>query len=490
MVLGDTLILIPLLISALMIFGILPGRGRLSAAMLIFLVLVHVVAIGFRWQMAPGYLLAVILTFFLAAGRRQRWNSAGGVVMAAVVLGSWTLSVTLSIFLPLFELPRPTGPYTIGTRFLTVVDSTRAETLTVNDDDYRTLYIQVWYPARDGGRRAPYWRDTWKASSIAAASQGLGMLPFLWSHLGLIRTHALQNAPVSLQDPSYPVVVFSHGYGQIASFNTALIEEIVSHGYAVFNLYHTYETPFVVTEEGKVIQTTPDEEAMATPRMQSDRRAPVSSLAQLRDTSRLVEMDEMIQHLYRDGSFFLDRTDCWAEDILFALHRIPDISEEQFEGRLDSERVAVMGWSFGGGAAGVAALVDSNVSAGVNLDGWQYGHLLGRNLTTPFLFLMSEEHGDANQFFIDGAEADVYRLILRGAGHSNFTDLALSAELPGKLTGRLGTMDGRRGSEVSHKVVIEFLDRYLRGRESPFLDGSLTGYPEIDLEAKRTPARR
>jgi dienelactone hydrolase len=486
MVPGDALIILPLLASGLTLFGVSSTRGcRAAAAGLIALALLHGLSVGFRWQMFPAYALVALMASSLAARRRPRLKSLSGILSGIVLLGSIAASVLLSTLFPLFELPEPTGSYNIGTMFLEFVDPGRTEPLTAASGDHRTIYAQAWYPSAPGDSdvRAPYWRDAWKASSIAASSQGLGFLPFLWSHLGLIRTHAYQDAPISAEEISYPVVVFSHGYGQIASFNTALMEEIASHGYVVFNLSHPYETPFVVNERLQVIRTTPDRDALVALQERSPGEGSGSALGQLRDTSRLMDMDDMLQHLYRDATFLVDRTDCWAEDMLFVIDRIPELSDERFQGRLDAKRVAVMGWSFGGGAAGVATLVDSRIMAGMNLDAWQYGHLLGRNLRSPFLFLMSEAHGDANQFFLDKAEADVYRLSLRGASHSNFTDLALSAELPGKLTGRLGSIDGARGGVIVRRYVVEFLGRYVRDSDSDFLDGSSSEFPEIEFEA-------
>ncbi len=77
-----------------------------------------------------------------------------------VVLGVLALVVAAAppALLPVFQFPRPTGPYPIGTLTDHWIDSTRPEVFTADPSDRRELMVQLWDPARyqRGAPRAPY----------------------------------------------------------------------------------------------------------------------------------------------------------------------------------------------------------------------------------------------------------------------------------------------------------------------------------------------
>jgi hypothetical protein len=52
------------------------------------------------------------------------------------------------------ELPVPIGKFAIGRQFFYWTDETRLETITDAPDDKRRLFVQIWYPAKKGGKPA------------------------------------------------------------------------------------------------------------------------------------------------------------------------------------------------------------------------------------------------------------------------------------------------------------------------------------------------
>ncbi|MGW2156989.1 hypothetical protein [Nonomuraea sp. NPDC001699] len=75
-----------------------------------------------------------------------------------------------------------------------------------------------------------------------------------------------------------------------------------------------------------------------------------------------------------------------------------------------------------------------------------------------------------------GLRGDVVRVKIAGAGHRDFTDLAL---LPDKHRlghlGHLGLVDGQRVTRLVGALTLAFLDRYVEGRASealPLGDGA------------------
>jgi len=52
------------------------------------------------------------------------------------------------------ELPKPPGKFSIGRKFFYWIDESRAETITDDAGDKRKLFVQIWYPAKRGGKNA------------------------------------------------------------------------------------------------------------------------------------------------------------------------------------------------------------------------------------------------------------------------------------------------------------------------------------------------
>ena len=63
---------------------------------------------------------------------------------------------------------------------------------------------------------------------------------FLFDHLQLVRTHSKEDLEFSDYQPSYPVVLFSHGAGTTMEVATSQCEDLANHGYVVAAVDHTY----------------------------------------------------------------------------------------------------------------------------------------------------------------------------------------------------------------------------------------------------------
>ena len=60
------------------------------------------------------------------------------------------------------NLPKPSGPYDVGTQIFTWEDTTRFEWFTTYSKDYRKIVVQIWYPADYiSGAPIPY-LDQWQ----------------------------------------------------------------------------------------------------------------------------------------------------------------------------------------------------------------------------------------------------------------------------------------------------------------------------------------
>lgn len=85
---------------------------------------------------------------------------------------------------------------------------------------------------------------------------------------------------------------------------------------------------------------------------------------------------------------------------------------------------------------------------GINLDGWQPNHLNQNYFNCPFMFLFSEEHKGANDFFLEHSEHKVFDLSIKGTKHPNFNDMAIISGKLGRFSGLTGKIDGRYGLDI------------------------------------------
>jgi hypothetical protein len=68
-----------------------------------------------------------------------------------------------------------------------------------------------------------------------------------------LKTNSSRDLPVSPREKDYPVLIFSHGWGEHYSHSTILMEELASHGYIVFSIAHHYECKFSFYPDGQTI---------------------------------------------------------------------------------------------------------------------------------------------------------------------------------------------------------------------------------------------
>lgn len=134
------------------------------------------------------------------------------------------------------------GAHKVGFRSLTLVDKGRPDL--VNADPAtgqvplhaRTLTVDLWYPARDRrGAAAVTYRDSLVGEPPAP--------PVAFSVPGL----ALGNA--AAHGTGHPLVILSHGYGNVPAVMTWLTENLASKGYVVAAIRHADPNAYVVSAE-------------------------------------------------------------------------------------------------------------------------------------------------------------------------------------------------------------------------------------------------
>ena len=386
--------------------------------------------------------------------RRRRWKSAlcvaiGLLIVAAVVLGGWAVHAAGE------AIPAPTGSQKVGRTTFRWFDKSRAETQSPAVDDFRFLRVDLWYPATPASdsAAAPYSADYDKIKGH------LGLERWV---LGLLRTHAYVDPPMDTAGAPYPVILLSPGNGNNGADYTAFAEELVSYGFVVVTIDHPFQSRAIACPDGSVVTT-------------SD---PFSSAK--------ITADAFEKH-YRD------RVDERITDSQFVLDQLLNLNSQHggnFSGRLDLDRIGVMGHSIGGVAAAQACLVDERFKAAVNLDGrvrsLPFFPVESEHLKRPLLDLskgqppitekllaqqertreeLERTRGeDAHRYedLMRMAEADCYLVTIRGASHDSFGDSWLW--YPGPLDER------HEKTQTIRDYLRQFFQKYLQGKESPKLD--------------------
>ncbi|MCE5171865.1 DPP IV N-terminal domain-containing protein [Paenibacillus profundus] len=370
------------------------------------------------------------------------------------------------------DFQEPAGPYKVGTVSYHWVDGTREETLTERPGDKRELMVQIWYPADEEmcGERQPYFPDP--ALYAGALNRSLQLPLHLVIQLGAILTNSVLDAPLANGKRKYPVLIYSHGFGALANSSTFLVEQLVSRGYIVLGINHTYNCSITVFPDGRIAKFKD---------MGSQGTKVMNKLA----------------------------ADVWARDVRFILDRLEGLARhdaDRFAGRIDTSRIGILGHSFGGATAAQAIMQDPRLKAGLNMDGAFYGHPIpAAGLNRPFLYMydgkafsrdnletlikeyeklgISREEAVKELTIIFGRHDHVvanghYSLKFKSANHMSFTDFTLAVTADDSAA----ALAARRTHAIIHDFALDFFDHYIKGKPSSLFPGGGAGkYPEVEL---------
>ncbi|MFC9627479.1 alpha/beta hydrolase family protein [Streptomyces sp. NPDC056930] len=351
-------------------------------------------------------------------------------------------------------LPRPSGPYALGTMTLHLSDRSRRDPW-VATRPVRELMVQLWYPAHAA---ASLPRVPWMAGQAAAVFQQTGYL--LSEYVTLPDTHARIGAAADRRGGRRPVILYSHGHAQHRGSSTALVEELVSHGYVVVTIDHTYDAGQVEFPRGRV-------EKYAMPPLTGEDD----------DPTILKAVDVRVA----DTRFVLEELSRFVRGRRGPLpHGLGDI--------LDLSRTGMFGHSLGGATAASAMAAGVPITAGANLDGSLFGPVVANGLRKPFL-LMSEDADNKPSWPEIWPRLRGWRRHLRltGTRHFSYTDyetfMPQAATRLGatdeQLAEFIGPLDGTRGIDVQRHFLLAYFDLHLRGCRAPILDGPSPQYPEV-----------
>ncbi len=359
-------------------------------------------------------------------------------VLVFLVLTMNNCSLIFPVVAPFSDLPEPTGPYSVATHSSTWTDSSRDETFTA-DEDYRRLVVQTWFPIakQDDLSALPYIDDP--DLRLPALAKQLRLPLSLIGHFGDVRTHSTAAPDDFDWHQDFPIILFSHGLSGMRFQNTALIEELVSHGYVVFAADHSYGANITIFDDGETAQ------------YRAGKRRALN--ADFLNTIDLTQIDILVGDLsYIIDVIVADSTDSF-------LNELP----------IDRKKIGVMGHSLGGAVAITTMAVDSRVSAAMILDGWYApvpDGVIRSGLDNPIYHLGQEQWSDPDNYsrmdqLFSHSRGPIFKMLISGTYHTDFTDMPLFTPFS-LLIGYTRIVDPIWLNDLMRVNTKSFFDVYLK----------------------------
>jgi hypothetical protein len=408
--------------------------------------------------MVPAYFLWLIAFITALLKPVQKSSIFLRIVKIIGLVVILALSVALPSMFPVFELPQPTGPYQVGTKDI-LLQLDREEVITGDKTDQRTIMIKAWYPSNETDGEEDLYIDKGGRNGFA---QKYGLPPAIFDYLDKIETHVYKD--VEMADETFPVLIFSHGYNSKANGYYALLSELVSQGYVVFAINHTYESTGTTFLDGTEVYFDYGYAAQiesGTYQIVEPVRAAFKNGLSFEDRHPIVRQALTTY-------FVKDMVERWALDIEDVINELDEWNAEGFcKGRLDLSNIGVFGHSRGGGAAGQSLLIDDRIKAGANIDGVQWGQIVDTIFQKPFLFISADwppEHEDLNAHaYVNKSSSYFYEGMIFHSAHSNFMDIPFM--IPLKALSQAGEIDPYLGIEITGKLLTAFFNKHLKKEE-------------------------
>lgn len=453
-----------------------PGYVLLFLGVLLSL---HFIFEGWRWQMIPAYLLVAILAWRLKAVdvsktvRLSFLRIIGFFGLSVLTLLAWVFPMVL----PVFSLPEPSGPYSVGTEMIHV-QTQKDELITKEPADKRELMLKIWYPSETDVSSIKSEKYVDDASRSGFAMK-YGLPPAALNYLDRVETYAFTG--IHAADGSFPVLIFSHGYGSKATGYYALLTEIASQGYVIINMNHTFESLGATFPDGKTAYFDYDFQRENSSEGMKVMEPLIEAFKnELAFEERHPIVRKAVKEFYESKS-----VDRWSEDMVSIIDLLELWNKKGFlKDKLDLDKLGVFGHSNGGGAAGMVGLKDSRVKAAANLDGITWGNLIDSTYNIPFLYVSADwpaEHQDINShIYINKSNDYFYESKLLNSGHPNFMDIPFM--IPVKSLAGTGEIDPYLGMEIVTKLVTSFFDKHLKNVQHENLQNIGDQYDLLEMK--------
>lgn len=348
-----------------------------------------------------------------------------------------------------FSYPDFAGQYDVASHSMVISDPSRVEPFDLNSIENRKLQVRFYYPANsqtdslnnEQARLPVISKDAWDYL-VGPHKRDGKMLRF--ENYRSAKWNISLDSAVSKALPSYPVLIFSHGYGYSAESYSALSAELASKGYIVVSINHTYGANHSDFGNNDIVWAQP------------------------------LPSDEIGAYL-----------PIWSDDQMFIINQLSIINSDtnnRFYNKLDLSNLGIFGHSYGGAAAYVTASRDPQVRAVIDIDGTIFNYE-DHYITQPFAFILSKDHQP--KFDYGNASNDAYEIRLTSFKHVSFTDHILwwQWDHDDHALG-LGNVDAHRAIELTTEIVSDFFAKYLTSQTSQWFEDERVLTSELELVKK------
>ncbi len=446
------------------LLGWMPRRtGFVFAILSCASLLLASVWLGAYWQLIPLY-LGVLLSLFVLQRTRPQRSEWMHVLAATAVTCLLLLTGAFTFVLPMFTLPKPTGPYATGTRVEHLVDPVWMETHVAGSLRPREIMVQIWYPATPNRQHLASYRRRRETTLLS-------------SYMGVLKTHSYKNAAVATSGAPFPVLLFNPAWGGNRTQNTYQVEDLASHGFIVVGVDHTYNSGPVAFPDGRVIGPVDDHD------IADFQNTTVAQQIAIGGQEAAIEAGDDVLVLNTLSAANLNSRSPW-------FHRV------------DVNDAGAFGHSFGGAVAAEVCYQDPRVKAALNEDGWMFGEVAARGLKKPY-FVMNDDGPAISAAQLHSTDVQTrreskltnidienlnhtmqefggYMLTIRGSRHFDFSDRTLYSPIR-RLT-EAGTVSPVRAHEIVEAYTLQFFSHTLLGKPAPLLAANGSPYKEVQFE--------
>lgn len=332
-----------------------------------------------------------------------------------------------------------TGTYHVGTRLLSITDHSRKEQLGPATGN-RKISVRIYYPANPSSNPPV--------------------------NLGKKVGGVMYDNATPIHDQSFPLIVYSHGYGAFMESNNLLCCELASHGYFVAAIGHTYEASEVSFEDGTKIKSDKTiKRKMIQPKYKGYKAA--MQLKKMDATPNLA-YPKLLDFQETYCTFMVNRLSEWAKDAI----TVVEFLKASYADSIDfSVGIGATGHSFGGNLAYYLCQFYDEFRCGINIDGSIFGRYKKMRMKSPFFQICSKVTLPmVSKVFLD-TDAPVYLAVFDKMQHIGYTDMKFYF----KPKFMLGTMPAKDMSDALLKCHRDFFNHYLKGLDHP-IDTTNTKY--------------
>lgn len=345
----------------------------------------------------------------------------------------------------IIELPNPQGPYLVGTVAYNWLDTNRDEIITPEDNDYRQVTVQLYYPAKQikDTRPAHYFPQIeWVRAGFRTQKGDFPQkLAQDFGRYNRVLSYSLPEALVDDTQDNYPLLLFGTGGNMSRHFYTGISEELASQGYIVAVISHPYSSMDFFPAGGFLMSS-------------QHWQAPED--ATQKEETKLDE--ELSNYLAADARFVLDQ--------ITMLHK-NDVTG-RFINRINLDKIAILGHSRAGKTVSRTSSTDDRIKAAVIYDNIGPDAERENGLVQPMMSMhrsWPESSVKALHGYLEKTGSYAYEVVIHSASHFTFSDMPIVDPDNYKVEG-----DPLQSFRVVMQYTLDFLNHTLKGDNAGLLE--------------------